>query len=134
MEDIKTVYVVIAIAVIVIQFLAQWFWIKFEIKQVRKDSELNDKIIEDKRLTNVKALREIYDAKVDDAKKYSKGLFEIRESELSDLSKRMSALENKFDAQTENLNSKFEQLIKSNAFIEAHIKTCPYYGKSKVHA
>lgn len=122
----------IAIFVIVIQFLGQWFWFKFEIRQVRKDSENNDKIIEEKRLANVKALREIYDAKVEDSKKYSKGLFEIRESELSDLSKRMSALENKFDAQTENLNGKFEQLIKSNAFIEAHIKTCPYYGHKKL--
>lgn len=131
MTDIKTIYIIIAISVIIIQFFGQWFWIKFEIRQVRTDSENNDNIIEEKRLANVKALREIYDAKVEDSKKYAKSLFEIRESALSELGKRMSALENKFDAHTENINSKFEQLIKSNAFIEAYIKTGTYYGHKK---
>ena len=75
--------------------------------------------IEKTRLRNVEALREIYDAKVMDAKKYSKGLFEIRESEIKELSKRMGSLESKLDKQSEMIT----QLIKTTTFIEATIKT-----------
>ena len=142
MEELKNIYLILGIAIIVIQFLAQWFWTRFELRQLRKDSEQNDDTIkqlilssisnvEEKRLNNVKALREIYDGKVDDARKHARGLFELRENEISELSKRISSLETKFDVQSANLNQKFESLIKSNALIEAHIRTCPFYGKEK---
>ena len=142
MEEIKHIHIILGVVVIVIQFIAQWVYVRFELKQLRKDSEETDKNmkelivsglrgIEEKRLNNVISLREIYDGKVDDSRKYAKGLFEVREGELSELNKRMTSLENKFDAQAVNLNNKFETLIKSNAFIKAHIKTCPYYGGGK---
>jgi len=93
-----------------------------EIKALRSmiHEEISD--VEKTRLRNVAALREIYDAKIHDSKQYAKGLYELRESELRELSKRIETIELKFDKQSEIINGKFEELIKSNAAIMAVVK------------
>ena len=70
------------------------FWIKFEIEQIRKDMVANDTAIEEKRLANVAYLKEIYDAKIDDSKKYAKGLFETQSGEIRAILSRMVGVEN----------------------------------------
>jgi len=118
--------------------IASYFRLRNKVDNTDKDiQQLSEKItdeindIEKTRLRNVEALREIYDSKIMDSKNHAKSLFEVREMELRDLGKRMGILETKFDKQTELINEKFNQLIKTNAFIEAHIKTCPYFGTNK---
>jgi len=110
--------------------IATFYRIKHRVEEAQKGvAELSERLsdgiseIEKKRLENVKVLREIYDAKIMDAKLYAKGLFELREGEVREISKRMGALESKFDNQATLMNQKFDKLIESNAYIVAHIET-----------
>ena len=84
---------IIGIAVLIVVLLAQSgsfiFWVRFELRQQRKDMEE----METKRADNVKHLRNIYDLKVSDAKAYSKSLFETQSSEIKSISDRMVGVE-----------------------------------------
>ena len=73
-----------------VMFLA---YVKFELKQLRKDMEANDRLIEEKRLANVGYLKQIYDAKIVDSKNYAKGLFDAHNSELKSIQQKMSGME-----------------------------------------
>lgn len=129
--DLQSIDSMLGIMAIVVTIIFQWVWMKFKVDQTDKDLKKSFTDIEDKRLTNVKALREIYDQKVEDCKNHSKTLFEIREYEFKDIASRLGALELKFDKQNEMLYGRFEAITKSLANIEAHIKTCPYKIEKK---
>ena len=78
---------------LVIQGLGFFFYVKFELKQLRKDMEGNDKLIEDKRLANVESLKVIYDQKIDESKKYAKGLFELHSGEFKAINDKMEKVD-----------------------------------------
>lgn len=79
--------------VIVIQVIAQVVWVKFELTQLRKESEAMDNAIELKREANVAKLREIYDLKISDNRAYAKGLFEQQSSEFKGVISKISGME-----------------------------------------
>lgn len=80
-------------AILLIQIIGQWFWVKYEIKSLRKESEAMDNAIEVKREANVSKLREIYDLKISDNRAYAKGLFEQQSSEYRALGARIGGVE-----------------------------------------
>lgn len=101
-------------------------------KQILDEEKLRKKDIEDiekARVNNVVFLKEIYDAKIEDSKKYSKGLFEIREGELREISKQLSELKARVDHQTEILNKTLSELSVGMAELRTHVKSCPYYNR-----
>ena len=79
--------------ILVIQIIGQFFWVKFEIRQLRKESEAMDNAIEIKREANVAKLREIYDLKISDNRAYAKGLFEQQNSEFKGVISKISGME-----------------------------------------
>jgi hypothetical protein len=79
-------------------------YIKFEVRQVRKDMEKGDKNIEEKRMINVGYLKEIYNAKIEDSKKYAKGLFDMNSADHTYIKSEMSDMK----ADIENLSKKQE--------------------------
>lgn len=79
--------------IIVIQVIAQVVWVKFELTQLRKESEAMDNAIELKREANVAKLREIYDLKISDNRAYAKGLFEQQSSEFKGVISKISGME-----------------------------------------
>jgi len=85
---------ILVVIVLIVQVVAQWVWVKHELRQLRKDSEAMDKAIEDKRHANVAKLREIYDLKISDNRAYAKGLFEQQVSEFRSINTRMQGVEN----------------------------------------
>lgn len=80
-------------AVLLIQIIAQFLWVKWEVKTLRRESEAMDKAIEVKREANVEKLREIYDLKISDNRAYAKGLFEQQSSEYRALGSRLGGVE-----------------------------------------
>ena len=127
MEEVKLVYYILGISGIIIGFLTQFLWMKFEIKQVRKDmetasdqlrkeSESNDMQIEKTRLHNVASLREIYDQKVTEVRNYSKGLYEQRADSISNLQTKVDNIEKKLDSMptqksVDEINDRLTNLI-----------------------
>jgi len=97
MSDFLDQVDVISIAFLVVLLVAQSasfiFWIKFELKQLRKDSEMADKNIEEKREHNVEALKVIYDLKIRDSRAYAKGLFEVNASDHLAIKEKMVGIE-----------------------------------------
>ena len=85
--------ILIVALILLIQVIAQWVWVKHELRQVRKDFEAMDNAIEIKREANVAKLREIYDLKISDNRSYAKGLFETQNSEFRALGARMGGVE-----------------------------------------
>ena len=79
--------------ILIVQIVVQVVWVKFELKQLRKESEAMDAAIEVKRESNVAKLREIYDLKHADNKAYAKGLFEQSNSEWKAINTRMEGVE-----------------------------------------
>ena len=79
--------------ILLIQIIGQWFWVKYEVKSLRKESEAMDNAIEVKREANVEKLREIYDLKISDNRAYAKGLFEQSGSEFRALGARLGGVE-----------------------------------------
>ena len=73
-----------------LMFLA---YVKFELKQLRKDMEGNDMAIESKREANVAALKQIYDQKIDASRAYAKNLFDTHHSELKSIQQKISGME-----------------------------------------
>ena len=126
-ETIKTIYYIIGISVVLIGFLTQYLWMRFEVKQMRKDMETSliqtqkesaesDLRIENTRLNNVKALREIYDAKIQDSKNYAKGLFEQRADSINNLQIKVDKIEQKLESMptqksVDEINERLTSLI-----------------------
>ncbi len=142
MEEVKLVYYILGISGIIIGFLTQFLWMRFEVKQVRKDmessadqiskvAESNDKQIEKTRLTNVSALREIYDQKILDAKNYAKGLYEQRADSITNLQTKVDKIEKKLDnmptqKSVDEINDRLTSLI---SLIMNKQGTVDYSGK-----
>ena len=83
----------IVIGVLLVQVIAQWIWVRYEVQTLRRDSEAMDIAIEVKREANVEKLREIYDLKILDNRMYAKGLFEQSTGEFKALGNRLDGLE-----------------------------------------
>jgi len=79
---------------LVLQGLGFFFYVKFELRQIRKDMELSDLTIEEKRAANVEKLREIYDQKIEQSRLYAKGLFDSHNSEFRAINEKMERVEN----------------------------------------
>jgi len=79
--------------VLVIQIVVQVVWVKFELGQLRKESEAMDAAIENKRESNIAKLREIYDLKISDTRAYSKGLFEQQNGTIEAMAGSIKGLE-----------------------------------------
>ena len=90
---------------LVLQGLGFFFYVKFELKQLRKDMEANDRSIEEKRLANVESLKVIYDQKIYDSKTYAKGLFDLHNGEFK-------AINDKMEKVDKSLNQILDILLK----------------------
>lgn len=110
--DLDTMYRILGIILIIVPFIGFFYWVKFELKQVRKDSEKADVDMENKRNENVKALREIYDQKINETKNYAKGLFELRNSAIESLKEKVEDIEKSVEkcATQESVNDIKESL------------------------
>jgi hypothetical protein len=93
LDQIDVISIVFLIILLAGQSASFVFWMKFELKQLRKDSEMGDKNIEDKREANVAALKVIYDLKIKDSRSYAKGLFESQNQEIIAINKRFDGVD-----------------------------------------
>jgi hypothetical protein len=81
----------------IFQFLIQGAvfltYVRFELRQLRLDMEKADTYIEDKRLANVDNLKVIYNQKIEDSRKYAKGLVEIQAGEFKGLNEKIVVMQ-----------------------------------------
>ena len=77
----------------IIQGVAFFTYVKFELRQLRTDMNAKMFNIEEKRSLNVQALERIYSQKIEDSRKYAKGLVEIHNSDHNAIKKEIGSMQ-----------------------------------------